>query len=162
MAVAVSGPDATAFSLHYPPCRNASRPCPGVDLQRLADALAVSWDGETAYGGVTRPGNPAFGQCYPTARAVQWFFPETEIAKGEVWTGASCEHHFWNIRGAGSDAEWIDLSWGQFPPGSVVQRFELLDRHALCDSQGTQIRCTLLLRRVLGELSLQDRANATA
>ena len=124
-----------------------------VDLERLAGAIEASWDHRTAYGGITRPGNPAFGQCYPTSRVVQFFYPEVEIARGNVWTGSSTECHFWNIRGSGAQAEWIDLSWKQFPPGSVVQHFELLDRRHLGDSPPTVARCALLLRRVLSHLS---------
>ena len=126
---------------------------PRPDLARLAEALEASWDHRTAYRGLTRPGNPAFGQCYPTSRVVQWFFPEVEIARGEVWTGSGTECHFWNVRGSGCDAQWIDLSWKQFPPGTVVRRFELLDRPLLGDSPPTLERCELLLRRVLSHLA---------
>jgi hypothetical protein len=122
-------------------------------LARLAAALEASWDHRTAYRGVTRPGNPALGQCYPTSRVVQFFYPEFEIACGEVWTGAGLECHFWNIAGSGDEAEWIDLSWQQFPPGSTVQHFKLLDRRQLGDSPPTVERCSLLLRRVLAHLS---------
>jgi hypothetical protein len=132
----------------------------GVDLECLAIALEASWDRCTAYGGVAQPGNPALGQCYPTSRVVQFFYPEVEIARGDVWTGSSTECHFWNIRGSGNDAEWIDLSWKQFPPGSVVQRFELLDRGLLGDSPATLERCALLLRRVLAHLA--DRQTGPA
>jgi hypothetical protein len=124
-----------------------------VDLGRLTAAIEVSWDHRTAYGGLTRPGTPAFGQCYPTCRVVQYFHPETEIACGDVWTGSSTECHFWNVRGSGPEAEWIDLSWEQFPPGSTVQRFKLLDRRFLRDSPATIERCALLLRRVLCRLA---------
>ncbi len=124
-----------------------------VDLARLAKAIEACWDHRTAYRGITRPGNPGFGQCYPTSRVVQIFYPEVEIACGEVWTGSSTECHFWNIRGSGDDAEWIDLSWRQFPVGSVVQQFKLLDRRHLGDSPPTLERCALLLRRVLAHLA---------
>jgi hypothetical protein len=124
-----------------------------VDLACLAAALEASWDRRTAYRGITQPGNPAFGQCYPTTRVVQFFYPETEIARGDVWTGCGTGCHFWNVRGSGSDAEWIDLSWKQFPSGSVVRRFELLDRPRLGDSPPTVERCALLLRRVLAHLA---------
>lgn len=124
-----------------------------IGLSILAEALEASWDHQTAYRGIIRPGNPAFGQCYPTSRVVQWFYPEFEIATGEIWTGSSIEHHFWNVQGAGDGAGWVDLTWKQFPPGSVVRRFEILDRNALGDSQGTQERCALLLRRVLAHLA---------
>jgi hypothetical protein len=130
---------------HGPPAR--------VDLERLRAAVAASWDHRTAYRGLTRPGNPAFGQCYPTSRVVQFFYPEVEIACGDVWTGAVTECHFWNIRGSGPHAEWIDFTWQQFPPGSVVKHFKLLDRRHLGDSPPTVERCALLLRRVLARLA---------
>jgi len=113
----------------------------------LARALRASWDSQTAYQGAVVPGNPAFGQCYPTSRVVQWFYPEYEIAKGEVWTGTCIETHFWNVRG-GDNSEWLDLSWAQFLPGSIVRHYVILDRSALNDSEGTTERCRLLLERV--------------
>lgn len=122
-----------------------------IDVPALAEALRASWDEKTAYRGVVRAGNPAYGQCYPTSRVVQWFYPAFEIAKGEVWTPAGIEQHFWNVHGAG--AEWLDLSWEQFPVGSKVLGFELLDRHALGDSEMTIVRCALLLERVRSHLS---------
>ncbi|PTS73351.1 hypothetical protein DBR17_18470 [Sphingomonas sp. HMWF008] len=135
---------------------NSSIASPGsiepVDLPVLARALEASWDHLTSYQGATRPGNPAYGQCYPTSRVVQWFYPEYEIAKGEVWTGVSVEQHFWNMRGTGERADWIDLSWAQFPAGSVVRHFELLDRNSLGDSERARERCALLLQRVLSYL----------
>jgi hypothetical protein len=80
---------------------------------------------------------------------VQWFYPEFEIAKGEVWTGSSIEAHFWNVRGTGATEQHLDLSWQQFPTGSLVRDFALLDREALGDSDATVQRCELLLHRVL-------------
>jgi hypothetical protein len=78
------------------------------------------------------------------------FHPETEIACGDVWTGQSTECHFWNVIGTGGDdTTWIDLSWQQFPPGSVVQKYRILDRNTLGDSPATVERCALLLRRVM-------------
>ena len=124
-----------------------------VAVRTLERALEASWDWQTAYRGVIRPGNPAYGQCYPTSRVVQWFYPEYEIAKGEVWTGTGVEHHFWNVRGTGDAADRLDLSWQQFPAGSAVRSFVLLDRTALGDSEATVERCKLLLRRVLARLS---------
>jgi hypothetical protein len=128
---------------------DADQPAQPPDLDRLTAAIEASWDHRTAYLGLTRPGNPAFGQCYPTSRVVQFFYPQFEIARGEVWTGSGAECHFWNVRGSGDGVEWIDLSWKQFPPGSAVRRFELLDRRSLGDSPPTVARCELLLRRVL-------------
>jgi hypothetical protein len=137
----------------FAPAPGAPRAAPPVDLEHLRAAIEASWDRRTAYGGITRPGNPAFGQCYPTSRVVQFFYPEFEIARGEVWTGAGAECHFWNIRGSGTGAEWIDLSWKQFPAESVVRGFELLDRRHLGDSPPTLERCALLLRRVRAHLA---------
>lgn len=132
-----------------------------VELRDLAAALEASWDHRTAYRGITRPGNPAFGQCYPTSRVVQAFYPEVEIACGDVRTPSGTECHFWNIRGSGSGAEWIDLSWKQFPAGSAVQGFKLLDRRLLADSPPTLERCALLLRRVLVHLEHRQGATGT-
>lgn len=84
---------------------------------------------------------------------MQWFYPDFEIAKGEVWTGSSIERHFWNVRGLGAVAQSLDLSWKQFPVDSVVRNFVLLDRHALGDSDATMERCALLLQRVLSYLT---------
>jgi hypothetical protein len=134
---------------------NAERVGPGerVDPAVLERAIALSWDHRTAYQGVSKPGNPALGQCYPTSRVVQWFYPEFEIARGEVWTVHGIERHFWNIRLSDRGEEWIDMSWRQFPPGSVVRQFEMLDRDALGDSEATRERCDLLLRRALKRLA---------
>lgn len=45
----------------------------------LREALEASWDRQTAYGAVEQAGNPALGQCYPTSRVVQHYYPATEI-----------------------------------------------------------------------------------
>jgi hypothetical protein len=114
----------------------------------LREALAASWDKRTAYLEVDQAGNPALGQCYPTSRVVQHYYPATEIIKGKVWTGNAVEVHFWNGLRVGDDWYHIDLSWQQFPVGSTVQAFEILERRELNDSEGTMQRCALLLRRV--------------
>lgn len=119
-------------------------------LDALRDALAASWDEHTAFRGITVPGNPAYGQCYPTARLVEHFHPELAVVVGEVDTGAAHECHFWNI---GADGTHVDLSWQQFPPGSVVTRFEHLDSALHPDSPATIARCDLLLRRVQAALA---------
>ena len=129
---------------------------PNVELPALMRALEASWDHLTSYMGETRPDNPAYGQCYPTSRVVQWFYPEYEIAKGDVWTGASVEQHFWNVRGQDANAEWLDLSWKQFPVGSAVRNFSLLDRNSLGDSERARARCALLLDRVLAHLAKNE------
>ncbi|HEX8379149.1 MAG TPA: hypothetical protein VF619_01215 [Allosphingosinicella sp.] len=145
----MSNPWRVEHAIPFAPGLDAHWPGPPVAVDRLRAAVEDSWDHRTAYLGLTRPGNRAFGQCYPTSRVVQFFYPEMEIARGEVWTGSGAECHFWNVRGSGDGAEWIDLSWKQFPPGSAVRRFELLDRQSLGDSPPTLARCELLLRRVL-------------
>ncbi|HEY0147537.1 MAG TPA: hypothetical protein VGB70_00890 [Allosphingosinicella sp.] len=128
-------------------------PSPLPTLGRLEQALAASWDSRTAHLGVTEPGNPALGQCYPTARVVQWFFPRFEIASGQVDTGAALEWHFWNVDPSRDPPEALDLTWRQFPEGSAVTRFTILARGALGDSPLTLQRCQLLLDRVLVHLA---------
>jgi hypothetical protein len=124
---------------------------PRVSLAQLGSALEASWDRRTAHLGAFQPGNPALGQCYPTARVVQWFFPRFEIASGEVDTGSAVEAHFWNMAG-GPEPERVDFTWQQFPRGSHVVRCTVLDRHQLGDSAPTVLRCQLLLQRVCQRL----------
>ncbi len=123
-----------------------------MDLIALREALEASWSARTSYGGVCKEGNPALGQCYPTARVVQHFLPESEIVKGSVWTGIRHEVHFWNELIVEDAAIAIDLTWQQFPPGSVVTAREVLDRNALGDSPATVVRCDLLLADVQARL----------
>jgi hypothetical protein len=122
-------------------------------LLEIREAIEASWDSATSYGGVVRPGNPAYGQCYPTARVVQHFFPETEIAEGEVWTGREAEKHFWNVVRHNEIPFHIDLSWQQFPHGSTVGAYRIRDRSMLADSPETQERVEILLHRVAARLA---------
>lgn len=124
-----------------------------IDLLRLRTALEASWDSETSYDRAMKPGVPALGQCYPTARVVQHFFPDTEIAEGEVWTGHETEKHFWNVVDHMGTAIHIDLTWQQFPFGSSVLSYALRDRSSLQDSAQTHTRVETLLRRVEAALS---------
>jgi hypothetical protein len=114
----------------------------------LREALIASWDIRTAYLAVEQVGNPALGQCYPTSRVVQHYYPDTEIVKGKVWTGEAVEVHFWNGLRVGDDWYHIDLSWQQFPAGSIVREFVIVERQELNDSEATMERCALLLKRV--------------
>ena len=98
-------------------------------------------------------GNPAYGNCYPTSRVVQYFFPETEILKGKVWTGKKEEIHFWNLLVVNGNQYHIDLSWQQFPHGSVIKEYKILDRNKLGDGEETIKRIELLLSRVRQHLS---------
>lgn len=123
-----------------------------IDLLRLRDALEASWDSETSYARVVKLGNPAYGQCYPTARVVQHFFPETEIAEGQVWTGQGVETHFWNVLDHAGTLFHIDLTWQQFPAGSSVRAFTIWDRSTLGDGEETVRRVDLLLSRVKARL----------
>ncbi|EEF24516.1 conserved hypothetical protein [Ricinus communis] len=123
-------------------------------MLRLRDALTASWDKQTAYLAVEEIGNLALGQCYPTSRVVQHYYPEMEIIKGLVWNGKSHEVHFWNGLCIGDEWYHFDLTWQQFPPTSVVQEFAVIKREDLSDSEGTLKRCELLLKRV------DDRLNA--
>lgn len=117
-------------------------------MLRLREALTASWDKRTAYMEVEQGGNPALGQCYPTSRTVQHYYPMTEIIKGKVWTGKTIEVHFWNGLRVGDEWYHVDLTWQQFPPSSVIQEFGVIERQELNDSVATKIRCALLLKRV--------------
>ena len=123
-----------------------------VDLLRLREAVEASWDARTSYQAARREGNPALGQCYPTARVVQFFIPEAEIARGIVETPDGVETHFWNALPEADGLRHLDFTWQQFPSGSTTVSFELLDRERLGDSAETIGRCDLLLRRVLAHL----------
>jgi hypothetical protein len=125
---------------------------PSVSLAQLRWVLEASWGPDTAYRGVQQPDNPALGQCYPTSRVVQWFFPTLEIASGEVDTASGPEAHFWNVDPLCNPAKHVDLTWQQFAEGSKVAQFEILDRQALNDSPATVARCELLLARVFMKL----------
>lgn len=119
----------------------------------LREALEASWDTQTAFGTAEMVGNRAFGQCYPTSRVVQHFYPATDKFKGKVWTGERVETHFWNCLPVGAEWYHIDLSWQQFPAGSVVREFVVLDRQNLVDGESAMERCALLLKRVEDYLS---------
>lgn len=124
------------------------------DLLLIREALEASWDDTTSYLAVKQKGNPALGQCYPTAHVVQHFFPATEIIKGTVWNGKEIEIHFWNGIFVGETLYHIDLSWQQFPTHSSVRDFHILDRKSLNDSPSTIKRCQILLQRVKKYLSI--------
>lgn len=119
-----------------------------VDLPHLREALEASWDEKTSYLAVKEAGNSSLGQCYPTSRVIQHFFPETEIVKGKVWNGKEIETHFWNVLKVKDNFYHIDLTWQQFPQGSKVREYTILDRNQLGDSAPTVKRCELLLERV--------------
>jgi len=111
-------------------------------MLRLREALAASWDKRTAYLEVELVGNPALGQCYPTSRVVQRYYPETEIIKGKVWTGETADVHFWNGLRVGDDWYHIDLSWQQFPAGSVIQEFSWCMRRHSATCRHSRPRCS--------------------
>jgi hypothetical protein len=130
-----------------------------IEMHRLREALEASWRPDTAYLNVEEEGNPALGQCAPTSRVVQHFFPDTEIVKGHVWTGASLETHFWNTLNVGGITYHIDFSWRQFPPGSVVRDYRPLTEEESVDSAATVKRCEVLLQRVKDYLMQTDSSN---
>ena len=127
---------------------------PEPDLLLLREALEASWDATTSYLAVKKKGNPALGQCYPTSRVLQHFFPEMNIIKGKVWNGKKLEIHFWNGLQIGETLYHFDLSWQQFPAHSSVREFQVLDRESLNDSDGTVRRCQVLLQRVTEYIKL--------
>ena len=124
-----------------------------IDMARLRAALEASWDEQTSYRHVSERGNPALGQCYPTAWLVQQFFPEMEIVEGRVKTLKGVEKHFWNILSQDGKVYHFDFTWQQFPHGSAVQEYWVRDRHNLGDGPATVARCRLLRERVLDFLS---------
>jgi hypothetical protein len=128
----------------------------GHRLSSLSEAIEASWDAQTAYRGHIEPGNPAFGQCYPTSWLVQQFNPAWEIVRGAVITPTAVHTHFWNAQ-PGPDGMLchLDLTSAQFAPGARVQGFEILDRRHLGDSAATVARCQLLLDRVTHRLTTQ-------
>ncbi len=123
-----------------------------VEMHRLREALEASWKRDTAYQHVEETGNPALGQCYPTARVVQHYFPNTHIVRGMVWTGNAEEVHVWNVLAVDGTTYHIDLSWRQFPPGSVVKSYAILLEDGT-DSEATLKRIETLLQRVQDYLS---------
>ena len=119
----------------------------------IREALERSWSAETAYEAAFRLGVPALGQCYPTARVLQVFFPGLDIVEGTVWTGTQVEKHFWNLLTVDGLNYHLDLTWQQFPPGSEVRDWRVRPRADLDDGPATVARVDLLLRLVQGHLA---------
>lgn len=65
-----------------------------------------------------------------------------------VWDGKETQSHFWNGLLVDGVLYHIDLTWQQFPPGSSVREFKILDRDNLGDGSETIERCDLLRQRV--------------
>ena len=126
-----------------------------IDLDQMRVALEASWDEKTSYQMAVREDYPAFGQCYPTSRVIQFFCPEVEIVEGEVWTGESIEKHFWNLLVTDGVERHIDLTWNQFPEGSEVKNWRVRERESLRDGQNTVDRVSLLFERVSRHISLK-------
>ena len=124
-----------------------------VSMTRLRAAVEASWGKDTAYLHAYEMGNPALGNCYPTSRVVQHFFPEVEIAQGTVWTGEQQEKHFWNVLIGEGRHDHIDLTWQQFPHGSILRDYVIRARETLEDSDATKLRTQLLLERVMHHLN---------
>lgn len=124
-----------------------------INMTKLREALEASWRPDTAYHYVEEAGNPALGQCYPTSRVVQFYFPETEIVEGEVLTPKGAEKHFWNLLISNGAEYHIDFSWRQFPEGSSVKGYKVRDRESLGDSPETIARVNLLMERVKERLA---------
>ena len=119
-----------------------------VELTQLREALEASWDEATSYEGVFTAQNPSQGQCYPTSRVVQFYFPKGEIIEGEVWTGEKTETHFWVLIECEGYGCPIDFTWQQFPAGSLVKSWQARDRETLGDSPRTKRRVAILHQRV--------------
>lgn len=119
-----------------------------AEMTKLREALEASWKPDTAYLKVFEKGNPSLGQCYPTSRVIQLFFPEVEIVEGQVWTGKSMEKHFWNVLITNGEEYHIDFTWQQFPVGSSVRSYKIRNRETLGDGEETIKRVELLHNRV--------------
>lgn len=117
-------------------------------MLRLRQALEASWDADTAYLGAFKEGNPALGNCYPTLRVIQHYYPDTEIVEGEISTPNGSEKHFWNLLVVDGIEYHIDLTWQQFPTGSYVRSYKVRDRNKLGDGEDATRRVNLLLDRV--------------
>jgi hypothetical protein len=113
-------------------------------MVRLREALAASWDALTSYQRLVEEGNPAYAQCYATSRVVQRYFPATEIAegKGVDWTSVEC--HFWNVLVVDGVEYHIDLTWQQFPHGSVVPDYRVCPCDEIMERPETVERVDLL------------------
>jgi hypothetical protein len=130
------------------------------DLRLLLAALEASWDEQTSYQGAVRSGNPAFGQCYPTARLIQQLDPRMEIVRGTVQAADGFHTHFWNALPVGAGPlSHLDLTWHQFDAAARVCASEVLNREKLGDSQTTIERCDLLQARVVHWLSQSSHLN---
>lgn len=119
-----------------------------TDMLALRRAIEAAWQPDTAYHFVAEPGNPALGQCYVSSRVVQHYFPEAELAEGEVSTPTGTEWHFWNVFPTASGQIHLDLTWQQFPHGSQVKSWKIRDRNTFNDSPPTIERFEKLLQRV--------------
>ena len=127
-----------------------------VDMIQLREALEASWDEATSYQEVYKDGNISLGQCYPTSRVIQIFFPDTEIVEGEVWAGKRAEKHFWNLLKSNGAEYHIDFTWSQFPEGAVIKHWKIRDRVTLGDGEETISRINILHDRVKNYLSSKN------
>ncbi|HJP80984.1 MAG TPA: hypothetical protein VJ841_01145 [Candidatus Saccharimonadales bacterium] len=128
-----------------------------VDMLMLRRAIELSWKSDTAYHQVEEVGNPALGQCYVSSRVVQAYFPEVELAQGEVLAAGKIEKHFWNVFQVNGEFIHVDLTWSQFPVGSKVMNWAIRDRETYNDSPPTIERVETLLRRVQEVLSSDSK-----
>ena len=129
-------------------CLEGPSPPNGVALSRLREALEAGWGVDTAYMQAEERGNPALGNCYPTSRVLQILCPQAEIVEGVVWTGNASEKHFWNLLRVDGVEYHVDLTWQQFPQGSVVTGWTVRNRATFGDSEATAQRVKKLLERV--------------
>lgn len=119
-----------------------------TDMLALRRAIEATWQPDTAFGQVSKPGNPALGHCYDSSRVVQHYFPDADIVEGRVITPHGEEKHFWNILKTGDAVIHVDMTWQQFPHGSYVKSWFVRDRATLNDSPATVQRIELVLQRV--------------
>lgn len=114
-------------------------------LIQLREALEHSWDKETAYSVENYENHdPAWGQCAVTACVVYNYF-KCALIKGKVtMPDGSTTSHYWN----NIDGVDVDLTWRQFPVGSVVSERKTADFYDLMENEWTNQRFRRLLGRV--------------
>lgn len=116
-------------------------------MLQVRQAIEASWGADTAYKNISEPDNPSKGNCYASSRVLQYFFPELDIAKGIVWTGQASEKHYWNVLMNNGQYYHIDLTWQQFPHGSIVEEYVICNRRSFADNTATKQRVAILLER---------------
>jgi hypothetical protein len=108
-------------------------------MRMTLEDIQAAWSRDTSYWpDKWSPENRASGQCAVTALLVQ------DLVGGDIWRGwVDGQPHYWNR----ADGEPIDLTWEQFPGGSVRRIDVPVNRLILLSDEGTRRRYELLSER---------------